>query len=55
VIVVGGALLSIESEVADPKSSEAKPWLSAFKDDMKSKERASAIEAWRIERKYTGK
>jgi hypothetical protein len=54
VLVIGGALLSIESDVADAKNSEAKPWFSIFKDDMKPGDRASTIEAWRIERKYIG-
>jgi hypothetical protein len=55
VIYDSGVLMSVEASGAAPKGGRPKPWFTVFKDDSKLKDRASAIEAWRIEKRHVGK
>ena len=58
-----GYVLSAEAAEGADKSSEAKPWFTAFKEGIEPGDKvgigpddiAAAIEAWRIEREHVGK
>jgi hypothetical protein len=55
VLSVGSALVSIGADVRKAKSdSNLNPWFAAFKEGTNPKDRASAVEAWRVERIYLG-
>jgi hypothetical protein len=57
VCVIGNrvlSVLSVEAAEGANKSSEAKPWFTAFKEDTKANDRDAAIEAWRIEKNHVG-
>jgi hypothetical protein len=55
IIVVSSSYLSLEASEGSKVQSQAKPWLTVFKEDMKPEERSSAIEAWRIEAEHVSK
>jgi len=54
VIVVGDAILSAEAAEGAKTRNDVRPWFTAFKKDVQSKENAAAIEAWRIVRNHVG-
>jgi hypothetical protein len=55
VLVLGDAILSIEAAPSPSVVAHSKPWFTAFKDDMKPNDHASAIEAWRTEKQHITK
>jgi len=48
------SVLSAEADEGAKKSSEAKPWFTAFKEDTTANDRSTTIEAWRIEKDHVG-
>lgn len=55
VFMVGDGMFSVEAAKGSAKDNAAKPWFAAFTDKMKPKDRAFAIEAWRIGKAQFGK
>jgi hypothetical protein len=51
----GESLLSVETADAGKDRSEAKPWFTAFKDDVKASARAALVEAWRTVNEHVGR
>lgn len=48
------SVVSAEAAEGAKKSSEARPWFTAFKEDTKANDRSTIIEAWRIENDHVG-
>ena len=54
VFLIGGSLLSIEAANGATAKGEAKPWFTAYRDDMKASDRAGVVQAWWTENNHIG-
>jgi hypothetical protein len=55
VLLIGGAILSLEMSANTQNSNDFKPSLAIYADDSSASDRTSAMSAWLIEMKHVAK